>query len=203
MPASQPRPVTGPEPEVAAIGARIRATRHARGLTLVQLAELCSLSHPFLSQLERGQARPSMASLERIARALGTSQVELLSPVGAPSQTPPAGDHDDAAGVLRASAGRRGGYGAATARVLFDGGAPFQSLEVSGANTDFGHAYVHAEHEWIYVVGGRVEAQLDGVGTLLGPGDSLACPPEVAHHWRSPDGRPYVLVVVKEHLPRS
>ena len=39
------------------VGERIRATRHARGLTLVQLAELCELSHSFLSQLERGHAR--------------------------------------------------------------------------------------------------------------------------------------------------
>ena len=183
----------------ARIGERIRAARHARGLTLVQLAEMCSLSHPFLSQLERGQARPSMASLERIARALGTSQVELLSP--APPRAP--GHRGGGGPVLRASAGRRGGYGAATARVLFDAAAPFQALEVVGTNTDFGHAYVHVEHEWVYVVSGRVELRLAETVSLLESGDSIACPPEVAHHWRSPDGQPYVLLVVKEHLRES
>ena len=181
------------------VGERIRATRHARGLTLVQLAELCELSHSFLSQLERGHARPSMNSLERVARALGTSQVELLGAAPARrSRSARAGR------VVRASDGRRGGYGGASARVLDgDQGAPFQALEVVGTNTDFGHAYVHAEHEWVYLVSGTVEVALDGAVSTLRPGDSLSCPPEVAHHWRSRDGSPYVLVVEKEQLRQS
>ena len=61
------------------LGSRVRALRTQRGLTLVQLAALADLSHPFLSQLERGLARPSMASLEKIASALGTSVVEPVS----------------------------------------------------------------------------------------------------------------------------
>ena len=61
------------------LGAHLRELRKARGLTLTQLAEAATLSHPFLSQLERGLARPSMASLERLARALGTSRVELIA----------------------------------------------------------------------------------------------------------------------------
>jgi transcriptional regulator with XRE-family HTH domain len=40
------------------------------------LGREAGLSHPFLSQLERGLARPSMGSVERIAQALGV-------PVGA------------------------------------------------------------------------------------------------------------------------
>lgn len=45
------------------LGARIRELRQARGLTLVRLAAATELSHPFLSQLERGLAQPSLASL--------------------------------------------------------------------------------------------------------------------------------------------
>ena len=41
-----------------------------RGLSLVRLAEITDLSHPFLSQVERGHARPSISSLQRIAVAL-------------------------------------------------------------------------------------------------------------------------------------
>jgi transcriptional regulator with XRE-family HTH domain len=176
------------------IGARIRATRRARGLTLVQLAGLSDLSHSFLSQLERGHARPSMGSLERVARALGTSQVELLT----------AGAQPLPHRVVRAADGQRGGYGSGEARVLAGGfGAPFQTMEVTGRDTEFGHTYVHVEYEWVYVVAGRVEVALDGIVSLLEPGDSVACPPRTAHHWRSPDGGPYVLVVVKEQLQQS
>ena len=60
-----------PDVQAERIGSRIRRLRHARGLTLVQVAESAELSHPFLSQLERGLARPSIGSLEKIARALG------------------------------------------------------------------------------------------------------------------------------------
>ena len=61
------------------LGRYIRGVRRSRALTLVQLAALAELSHPFLSQLERGRARPSMTSLEKIARALGSSQLELIA----------------------------------------------------------------------------------------------------------------------------
>ena len=63
----------------ARLGRQIRRLRHDRGLTLVALAGLTDLSHPFLSQLERGLARPSMSSLERIAEALHSSQSELMA----------------------------------------------------------------------------------------------------------------------------
>jgi transcriptional regulator with XRE-family HTH domain len=52
------------------LGARVRELRHERGLTLKALGRSAGLSHPFLSQLERGLARPSVSSVERIATAL-------------------------------------------------------------------------------------------------------------------------------------
>ena len=54
----------------AHLGARVRQLRQDRGLTLKALGRESGLSHPFLSQLERGLARPSVGSLERIAQAL-------------------------------------------------------------------------------------------------------------------------------------
>ena len=76
----------------ARLGRQIRQLRQEQGLTLVALAGLTRLSHPFLSQLERGLARPSMGSLERIATALHSSQSELMARAvddGAPAAGPP------------------------------------------------------------------------------------------------------------------
>ena len=42
------------------LGARVRTLRRERGLTLKGLGRLAGLSHPFLSQVERGLARPSV-----------------------------------------------------------------------------------------------------------------------------------------------
>jgi transcriptional regulator with XRE-family HTH domain len=62
------------------LGGRVRSLRRQRGLTLKALGRLAGLSHPFLSQVERGLARPSVASVERIAEALGVPVAHLWAP---------------------------------------------------------------------------------------------------------------------------
>ena len=61
------------------LGARIRALRLAQHGTLRALAEQAGVTESFLSQVERGVASPSIASVQRIARALGTSIAELFT----------------------------------------------------------------------------------------------------------------------------
>src|SRR3954470_9288818 len=62
------------------LGARVRALRRERGLTLKELGHRAGLSHPFLSQIERGLARPSLSSVERIAAALDVPVARLWVP---------------------------------------------------------------------------------------------------------------------------
>jgi transcriptional regulator with XRE-family HTH domain len=54
-----------------ALGSRIRAIREAQGRSLRSVAETAGVSESFLSQVERGVASPSVASLRGIAEALG------------------------------------------------------------------------------------------------------------------------------------
>src|SRR6266571_3618626 len=61
------------------LGSRIRALRLARHATLRQLAAQAAVTESFLSQVERGVASPSIASVQRIARALDTSIAELFA----------------------------------------------------------------------------------------------------------------------------
>ena len=61
------------------LGARIRTLRLARHETLRQLAARAGVTESFLSQVERGVASPSIASVQRIARALDTSIAELFA----------------------------------------------------------------------------------------------------------------------------
>ena len=63
-----------PEPaDELALGLRIRSTREARGRSLRSVADAAGISESFLSQVERGVASPSVASLRGIAEALGES----------------------------------------------------------------------------------------------------------------------------------
>jgi transcriptional regulator with XRE-family HTH domain len=59
---------------VAAItGRRIRTLRQRLRLTLDETAAQAGISKPYLSQVERGHATPSLRALIGIARALGVS----------------------------------------------------------------------------------------------------------------------------------
>ncbi|MDF2930442.1 MAG: MerR family transcriptional regulator [Anaerospora sp.] len=55
------------------LGALIRKQRKHNGVTLKQLAEKTKLSISFLSEIERGVAKPSMDSLRKIAQSLSIS----------------------------------------------------------------------------------------------------------------------------------
>lgn len=177
------------------IGGRIRALRRARGFTLVQLAALADLSHPFLSQLERGRARPSMVSLEKIARALGSSQLELIAAAEDTSA-----EHPQSGTVLvRATEGTRGHYGGGEARLLVHGTRSFHPMEFTGDNDDPGEYFVHAEDEFIHVVDGVVEVDMAEQGvSVLRQGDSLYYVGGTPHRWRSLAPGGYRLFVVKE-----
>nr|WP_277951169.1 helix-turn-helix transcriptional regulator [uncultured Microbacterium sp.] len=175
------------------LGPRVRALRTQRGLTLVQLAALADLSHPFLSQLERGLARPSMASLEKIASALGTSVVELLADERG------AADEVTAVSIVRADDGVIGGFGSGLGRVLVSGARrPFRPIEYTGENAEWGEVVAHAEDEFLHVIEGTIELELGGVVYRLGPRDSAYTPGGTGHRWRGADGQPYRLIVVKE-----
>lgn len=177
------------------IGGRIRELRRARGLTLVQLAAIAELSHPFLSQLERGRARPSMGSLERIARALGSSQLELIAA---------AEDEDDAPEqsdvvVVRADEGTRGPYGDGRGRLLVHGRRRFHPMEFIGSNQVPGDFYEHEGDEFLHVVSGVVMVDLEGrESSVLRPGDSIYFAGGIRHRWHAVEPGGYRLFVVKE-----
>lgn len=177
-------------------GEHIRALRRSHGQTLVQLAERSGLSHPFLSQLERGHSRASMVSLEKIAIALGTSQVELLAAGDAQHREP----DDRSPDVLRAADGARGPFSKGEARLLVHGGRhAFEPLEFTGMNTDPGEYYEHREDEFLYVLSGSLLLDLGGAGVQhLEPGDSAYYRGGTPHRWCSPDGDRFQLVVVKQ-----
>jgi transcriptional regulator with XRE-family HTH domain len=60
------------------LGARIRALRHSRSMTLRELADAAGVTESFLSQVEREVASPSIASVQRIAGALGLAFAVLF-----------------------------------------------------------------------------------------------------------------------------
>jgi transcriptional regulator with XRE-family HTH domain len=178
---------------VTRLGQRIRALRHAAGLTLVQLAAATDLSHSFLSQVERGRARLSMSSLFRVATTLGTTQQILLAEATAPST--------GSTSVLRRTDDASASAGGGTVRALAPAGdRPFDPLEYAGTSRDLGPYWAHDEDEFAYVVEGRVLLDLDGSLDQVAAGDSAFYRGGTRHRWASADGEPYRLLVVKQRL---
>ena len=171
---------TEPAPIEVDLGARIRTLRLARGETLRKLAAQAGVTESFLSQVERGVASPSIASVQRIARALGTSIAELFAT-------------DDRAGiVVRASDRRRVVYQGLGAVDEFltratDGRLQviMSTIQPGGGTGD--EAYTHDSDEEVVVV-------LDGILDLwVGPehyrletGDAVTHSSRVPHRNTNP-----------------
>jgi transcriptional regulator with XRE-family HTH domain len=68
---------TGPDP-AGEVGPTLRRLRVAAGKSLRELARDADVSAGFLSQVERGRADPSLASLKRIAAVLGIPLKQLF-----------------------------------------------------------------------------------------------------------------------------
>jgi transcriptional regulator with XRE-family HTH domain len=91
-----------PEPwdtQLQALGAFIRTQRKLANLSLRQLADMTSLSNPYLSQIERGLHQPSVRVLKLISEALDVSAETLLAQAGLldPERPPATGPEGGAA----------------------------------------------------------------------------------------------------------
>jgi transcriptional regulator with XRE-family HTH domain len=171
-----------PPDRATALGARVRELRRDRGLTLKALGREAGLSHPFLSQLERGLARPSVASVERIAQALDVPVTMLWT-----------GPRQEMARVVRAGEG--------PLRSHLDPEAPGGIRDVSPERTSVRVREWHGgSRSWsdegdtttgevmLYVVRGALEVDVDGQIHALRQGDSLFFDGTMRHRLRRRGG---------------
>jgi len=164
------------------LGARVRELRHERGLTLKGLGGEAGLSHPFLSQLERGLARPSVGSVERIARALDVPVTALwATPRSTPARVARAGEGPIA---RHSDPGAPGGV-----RTLPDEGSALRVREWSGGSRAWPRNMETATGELLlYVARGAIDVDLDGTVHALHEGDVLRFDGSVPHRLRRRGG---------------
>jgi transcriptional regulator with XRE-family HTH domain len=157
-------------PEIAAeidVGERLRAIRGLRRATLKTVADRAGVSESFLSQVERGKASASIASLRRIAGALGVSVADLFEPSGPPRPK-----------VLRRDERPSLAFGVLGRKLLLTP-RPLNHLEVFMGELDVGGStgaepYAHGDSEELFVVlRGNVQLELGGDMHELEAGDSI------------------------------
>jgi transcriptional regulator with XRE-family HTH domain len=162
MPSSAPDVATEVD-----VGERLREIRRQRRATLKTVAERSGLSESFLSQVERGRSNASIASLRRIADALGVSVADLFEPAGPPRPR-----------VLRRDDRPALNFGVLGRKLLLTP-KPLQNLEVFVGELDPGGStgtkpYTHGDSEELCVVlSGTVELELGGEIHELDEGDSI------------------------------
>ena len=149
------------------LGERLRAIRLLRRRTLKDVAAAAGVSESFVSQLERGRSSASVATLQRLAVALGIEVSDLFAPEGLPRPR-----------VLRREARQLLVWGRLGRKALLTP-KPFHALEVVAAEFDPGgstgdETYTHGDsEELLVVVKGQVHLQLGTDVYDLGSGDSV------------------------------
>jgi transcriptional regulator with XRE-family HTH domain len=149
-----------------ALGTKIRERRRALGLSLVRLAEITELSHPFLSQVERGHARPSVTSLQRIAEALDVDVGTLFAPDDGRKARSRVVRAREAEGVAIL-----GGQG--TSQVLRAHGWRACVADVTGLSDRFAPVASAPGELVVFVVDGEIEVEVEDAVQRLGAGDAL------------------------------
>jgi DNA-binding transcriptional MerR regulator/mannose-6-phosphate isomerase-like protein (cupin superfamily) len=169
--------VTAPADSRQSTGQRFRRLRAKRGLSLAQVARATKVSVGFLSALERGQMRSSVATLQRIARFYKTNILSMFEtngnaqPLVRPSQRK----------ILETSPNVR-------MELLAWGHTAMEPhlfrIKPGGGS---GESYTHEGEEFLHVLRGEFEIWLHNQGHYrLRSGDSLYFESSTPHRWKNP-----------------
>jgi transcriptional regulator with XRE-family HTH domain len=182
------------------LSGRLRAKRQDRRLSLDRLAGLSDVSKGLLVQLENGEANPSIATLCKVAAALGVSVADLVQ---SSEQQP--------AEVLPAGAPRllwRGPKGG-TATMLVGSAGP-NMLELWSWELRPGERYAAPAHpkgtqELLHVTAGRLALAFGDVSYIIQPGGSASARTDRPHTYTCEGKTPvrFTMVVAEWHESRD
>jgi transcriptional regulator with XRE-family HTH domain len=166
------------------LGQRIREVRRRNDVTLRELAQQVGVSESFVSQVERGVANPSMATLRRIADALGESVASLFVGTESSGMVVRAGERKR----MAHPAGSLDDYlltppGAKTLQVVYSAIAVGQG----SGDEPYSHA---ADEECVIVLAGQLDVGVSGESHHLATGDALLLDPKLPHSYHNPGPEP-------------
>ena len=181
-------PVSLPDIErtVSALGAKLAMARAERGWSLAELARRAGVSTASVHKIEKSGMTPTIATLMKIASALGTSVSSFIDEdVEVPSAIIVRGDerarlYTSKGGIaLDNVSGRYGRYRLAGAEARVEPHAN------SGPDP-----MRHPGEELVYLLEGSMCFTVDGKPTHLEPGDSIHFRTDRPHTWENPSERP-------------
>ena len=160
------------------IGPMLRQRRKELNLTLAQVAGNAGIATGFLSEIERDQASPSVATLIRLCEALGISVGSLFI-----SNQPL---------LVRAGSREKMRYGGQmityellTSRTANQMAAVLGALQPGGMSGTEQHV-LDAEEEFVLVLQGEIVMQIGDQSYHLYEGDALTFDPRQRHRYLNP-----------------
>jgi transcriptional regulator with XRE-family HTH domain len=169
------------------IAALIRRHRLRRNLTLAELSELSGISVAHLSRLENGRRTPTVRLLLQLARALG---VPLAALVG---ESPA----ENTVYVSRGADRHTIAAGDTSLQSLSDPELRWlQVVELSLLPGRLGEPAAHAGEEWVYVLSGAIEVDVNGIVSSLATGDAVHFRADIPHALSNPHEEGATVLVV-------
>ncbi len=163
--------------EPVRIGARLRASRLAQGLTVAQVAESAGLTRGFLSRVERDETSPSVATLITVCQVLSMPVGDLFESV-----------ENDLVRLAEAPLINMGGTGVEERLLTPRGQGRVQllrSMLQPGASGGAEPYTINCDVEVLHVVSGVLELRLGNEVSLLRAGDTATFPGREPHTWRN------------------
>ena len=156
---------------------RVTLLRKKNKLTLNQLAALSGVSRSMLSQIERGQANPTLAVTFRIAQAFGISIGELVEQVGSSANIDIV-HADDPNNLFRTDK-------ECTIRTLSplhtEKSVEFYELKIAAKSSLKSAAHFEGARELLTVTGGSASIESGTTHCVLGIGDTAHYRADVEH----------------------
>jgi transcriptional regulator with XRE-family HTH domain len=169
------------------IAAFIRSYRLRRNLTLAQLSELSGISVGHLSRLENGGRTPTVRLLLQLARALGVSLGALVGE--SPEQSTVYVSRSEDRHTIPA--------GDTSLQTLSDPALRWlQAVQLNLRPGRLGEPAAHAGEEWVYVLSGAIEVDVNGNISALGVGDAIHFRADIPHALHNPHDQEATLLVV-------
>ena len=159
--------------------------RAERGWSLAQLAQRSGLSAAAVHKIEKSGMTPTIASLMKVAAALGKSVSYFVDEPSEPDVNVIRGDeratvYTSKQGLeLRNLSGRYGGFAVAGAEAAIEPRADSGPVAMN-----------HPGEELVIMLEGRMEFDVDGVTHEVGEGDSIHFRSVRPHSWRNPTDEP-------------
>ena len=180
------------------VGGKLRQLRQKQGMTLKQVSEKVGLSQGFLSQVENGRATLGMNALLNVAELFN---VDVSAFFGRTKE-------DETARVIRSYDRHNLQVSSEFVEYSLSNEAcnkdlaiyifeiyPTKEEENDGPPVIFNHA----SSEFLYVLEGVLTEIVEGVETVLNPGDCIHIPPNADHAWANNTGKIVKALVVHKY----